>query len=143
MEITFLCVKDDVRVKANLSDLMQIKYVANMFSTEGVRIGEEVPVEIESNIFKEIIRYCQYHTRMSSSTTNTTNNSDPTYVEEWDKAFIEKFMDKKTAHKALLELYYYADYLEIPDILSLIAKTMVNMMNASKTPEEFRKELGI
>ena len=135
-EFTFVCLKDGERVKAKLGDLKQTAMITNMCSNG---YGGEVPVEIDSKNFKEIVAYCQYHTKNPDKEVK----DDPTYVSPWDKRFIEKFMDKKTAHKALLELYFYADYLDIPDILALVAKTMVNLMNDAKTADKFREELGI
>lgn len=143
MELSFICQKDDKIVKAKLGDLDQIKFVVDMFSCEGVLINnDEIPLDIDSKMFKEILTYCQYHTS-NKKIVEKVNEKDPLEVDKWDKEFIEKFMDVKTAHKELLELYLYADYLDIPDMRELIAKSIVNMMNSANTPDEFRRNLGI
>ena len=138
-EITFLCLKDDVKVQAKLADLKKVKVITDMFEC-CTGLMEDVPLEIDSNNFKEIISYCQYHKMHPKLYENKT---DLAYIDEWDKKFMDRFIDNKTAHKALLDLYFYADFFDIEDLMNLISKIIVNWMNECNTAEKFRDKLGI
>jgi len=136
-EVIFWCTEDDVEVTANLRDLSKSGMIKNMPYTD---LKERINLEIDSKNFRELINYCKYHNKNPKL---YENQSNPTYVDPWDKAFIEKFMDKKTAHKGLLKLYFYADYLELDEVLTLISKTLVNLMEEISTVDAFREAMGM
>lgn len=100
------------------------------------------PVEMSSEWFKKVNDFCQYHAENPGLYDNT-ENKDPTFMCDFDKDYIEKFMDIEKNHVDLLELYRLAHYLHIPELRKLISKKLVTMIYNASCPNDIRKLFGL
>jgi len=151
--INVLCQEDNVVVPVSSETIKMIGTIHDFFKMmkdEGVsdNAGENdtFPVEMNSVWFKKIVSFCEYHTNNPGSyekDENKDKQKDPVFMVDFDKEFINQFMEIKKHHEDILELYRLAHYLNIPQIRNLVAKKLVEIIYNSNKPEDIRAAFGL
>ena len=114
-----------------------------MAEEDGLETGDEAwPVDMNSEWFKKFVEYCNYHAE-NPNVYKDADNKDPIFMVDFDKKFIEQFMDTSKNHVDLLEFYRLSHYLDIPEGRKLVSKKLVTMVYNSKNPNDIRKQFGL
>jgi len=140
-DIKILC-QDDKVVIIPKNIIPQILILAIMIEDLGEMSDDSIPLQVESNILMKIVEYIQFHLE-NPNIYQEANSRDPTFLVDWDKDFIDKFLDINDNHKKLLQLYKICHYLDIPTLRKMITIKFADMIYNSKTPENIRKTFGL
>jgi hypothetical protein len=141
--INILCQDDNVVIPVSKEVIGMIGTINDFFKTiddwkiSDISTDDSFPVEMNSELFKKIVVFCEYHVKNGDV---YSNHEDPTFMVDFDKEFIEQFMDVSRKHERLLELYRYGHYLNIMKIRKLVAKKLVDMIFKSN---DIRADFGL
>ncbi len=104
----------------------------------------EIPIQTDPKIFSKILEYYTIKYKNSSNSEEDANiSSDPTHMSDEDKKFISQFIDKRTYHAQIFDLYTAAHYLDTPDLRHLVAKQLAKIISEAKSSEELRAEFNV
>ncbi|KAG4098289.1 hypothetical protein H8356DRAFT_1274605 [Neocallimastix lanati (nom. inval.)] len=89
-----------------------------------------IPIlNVEGNILKEIIRYCEYH--YQNKGTDNHEFIDDEDIDEWDLNLIMDLeKEKENGHRDILEVAIAADYLNIPKLFNIYAKHLARKIRS-------------
>lgn len=97
--------------------------------------GEAVPLPtISSDQLRKVVQWLEQHKEDRMDRKEKDYNSDN--IPEWDKTFFN------LSQVELFDLILAANYLDIKDMLDLLAKSVANLMKG-KTAEEIRETFNI
>ncbi len=139
--INILCQDDNVLVPVSNEVISMMGTINEFFKIiDGGEvldnsIEDTFPVEMNSDLFKKIVVFCEYHTK-----NDEVYNEDPTFMMDFDREFIEQFMDVSRNHERLFELYRFGHYLNIVKIRKLVAKKLVDIIFNSN---DIRSDFGL
>jgi len=112
--------------------------IKNMLEDVG-EVSEAIPIpNVNENVLKKVIEWCDHHKGDSPATNDDENDSRKrsTDIEEWDQKFMQ------VDQEMLFEIILAANYLDIKPLLDVGCKTVANMIKG-KSPEEIRKTFNI
>ena len=141
-----LCQEDDKIIEIDRETMKMMNFLGNLLEMtedqEWTESDDTWPVEISSTWFQKFVDYCKYHIE-NPDVYEKADNKDPIFMVNFDKEFIEQFMDKSKNHVDLLELYRLAHYLDIEPVRKLVSKKLVTIVYNSKNPNEIRECFGL
>ncbi|KLO03990.1 putative E3 ubiquitin ligase complex SCF subunit sconC [Schizopora paradoxa] len=113
----------------------QMRIIKNMIEDFGV-LDEAIPVpNVNSDVFDIVLEYCQRYSEVEDISSNQTTSND-LEINDWDKQFLLRHASK------IYTLMIAANYLEVPGLLDLGVKYVVNNM-CDKTPKQIREFFNI
>lgn len=105
-------------------------------------IGEDITVipvpNVQSNVLRKVLDYCEHHKNdpVSSTTDEGVARAKTSEISPWDQKFL--LVDQEM----LFEIIMTANYLDIRPLLEVGSRTVANMIK-NKSPEEIRKTFNI
>jgi len=133
-KITFLT-KNQKHITASFKPMMMSNTIKAIISFDepddfdDTVLQNPIPLpEVDDNILKLIIKYCEYYY-------NNTNSKEEN--ENFDLNFIE------IDDKILFDLILAANYLEINSLLDFTCKTVADYIKKCTTPQEIRHRFNI
>tara|TARA_R110002072_G_scaffold45565_7_gene127017 strand:- start:19683 stop:20168 length:486 start_codon:yes stop_codon:yes gene_type:complete len=128
--------QDGQDFKVEVKVAKQSETVKNLIEDAGVKAPIPLP-NVSGKILSKVVEWCKYHTEHPTVVSEEQKDEKPSSeISAWDLEFTK--VDQPT----LFELILAANYLDIKGLLSLVCKTVANMIKG-KTPEEIRKTFGI
>lgn len=129
---------DGVSYPVERKVLEQSVLLKNMLEDIGDEITEVPIPNIQSNVLRKVLDYCEYHKNdpQVTSSDESVSRSKNSEISAWDQKFLQ------VDQEMLFEIIMTANYLDIRPLLEVSTRAVANLIR-NKTPEEIRKTFNI
>ncbi|KAA6400131.1 MAG: hypothetical protein EZS28_004342 [Streblomastix strix] len=124
---------DGVKFTVEYDVIVQSQHLKELLTV--AQPDEDVALDMHSVDLREILRYCEYHSKSDSGASKAPTKD----IQEWDQNFITEVTKDQEQH---LRLVVAADRLTIGGLFRLLVRQLVAKLH-NKTSEEIRKEWNI